>query len=609
MILQALHDYYDRSGELAPPGWEYKRIPLLIEITEEGRFVQLTSLRLGPKASEVAPSLVPKSEGRSGTKAYEKPNLLWDHIGFVLGHPKSDGAADVAMAEKQHQHFRQRLNEFAARLPESRGMKAVQRFYESDEAQRVKADPAWAEACDIPGCNVTFRFAADTDLLVHASDVRALIDQDAGKVAIGSPAICLVTGDNVPIVRLHMDISGVGKQPSRLAAINDDSVPAFASYGKHQGENFPVGEVAAFKYATSLNHLLRPGSKQKIRVGDSIAVYWSQREDRDLGDDWFGAIFGDDDPDAHVRQVEAVLSAVHTGAFSGVRGDNKFFVLGLYPPNKARIAVRFWFQAPIREFASQIGRWFDDLEVCRSDKDREHPGLYYLLSKLSLATREKPHGDTSKLPPRLAGDVLRSILSGSPLPPLLLQSVLQRIRAEQSKKDEATGKPVRHVSAARAALLRAYVNRYRRLYSPTLNKEISVSLDKSNSEPPYLLGRLFAAYERVQELASERDLNRTIRDAYFGAAMASPRSVFNRLARLDQIHLRDLKRANPRTCAYLDRLLLEIADKMNSDSKIAFPARSTQDQQAGFALGYYHQRQAFFTKPSDAAGAATEPTV
>ena len=109
MILQALHEYYERADDLAPPGWERKRIPYLIEIDRDGRFVQLTSLRTGTRPTDVTASLVPKAEVRSGSRAYEKPNLLWDHIGFVLGHPKSEEPNDIELAAKRHAQFRRRI--------------------------------------------------------------------------------------------------------------------------------------------------------------------------------------------------------------------------------------------------------------------------------------------------------------------------------------------------------------------------------------------------------------------------------------------------------------------------------------------------------------------
>ena len=92
MILQSLANYYirksrsPRSGEnVAPYGMEYKEIKFLIEIDEEGNFVNLTDLRGGGKRGKIL--LVPKAAGRSGSASWQTANLLWDHYGYVLGQP------------------------------------------------------------------------------------------------------------------------------------------------------------------------------------------------------------------------------------------------------------------------------------------------------------------------------------------------------------------------------------------------------------------------------------------------------------------------------------------------------------------------------------------
>lgn len=41
MILKALYDYYNRCGDLAPTGMEYKEISFLVVIDEEGNFKHL----------------------------------------------------------------------------------------------------------------------------------------------------------------------------------------------------------------------------------------------------------------------------------------------------------------------------------------------------------------------------------------------------------------------------------------------------------------------------------------------------------------------------------------------------------------------------------------
>jgi CRISPR-associated protein Csd1 len=110
----------------------------------------------------------------------------------------------------------------------------------------------------------------------------------------------------------------------------------------------------------------------------------------------------------------------------------------------------------------------------------------------------------------------------------------------------------------------------------------------------FLRGRLFALYERVQEIAADRELNRTIRDSFFGAAMATPRAVFPRLVRLNQQHLRDLRRSKAGTAGYFDKELRAVNDAL--DPKTAFPAACALQDQGIFTLGYYHQRQDFFSK-------------
>lgn len=92
MILKALYDYYQRKsklGEIPPLGFEDKAIPFLAVIDDDGKLLALedTTSKTEKKGRIFR---LPKAEGRSGKNAYMFPNLLWDHIGFVFGYPKSD---------------------------------------------------------------------------------------------------------------------------------------------------------------------------------------------------------------------------------------------------------------------------------------------------------------------------------------------------------------------------------------------------------------------------------------------------------------------------------------------------------------------------------------
>jgi len=81
--------------------------------------------------------------------------------------------------------------------------------------------------------------------------------------------------------------------------------------------------------------------------------------------------------------------------------------------------------------------------------------------------------------------------------------------------------------------------------------------------PGYLLGQLMAVLERAQQLAM--DANATIVDRYFNGASAAPRSVFVRLLKNSQHHLRkaDDDSAKAGAAFLLKRLIDQIADRFD----------------------------------------------
>ena len=112
-------------------------------------------------------------------------------------------------------------------------------------------------------------------------------------------------------------------------------------------------------------------------------------------------------------------------------------------------------------------------------------------------------------------------------------------------------------------------------------------LDPTNANPAYRLGRLFATLEKIQEEASP-SLNATIRDRYYSAASSTPVAVFTTLLRLKNHHLGKLSKGR---AVQMERLIGEIMGELND-----FPRILALPDQGRFALGYYHQRQAFFAK-------------
>lgn len=112
-------------------------------------------------------------------------------------------------------------------------------------------------------------------------------------------------------------------------------------------------------------------------------------------------------------------------------------------------------------------------------------------------------------------------------------------------------------------------------------------LDPANINAAYRLGRLFAVLEKIQEEASP-GLNATIRDRYYGAASSIPVTVFPTLLRLKNHHMAKLSRGR---ATQMEKMLGEIMEGLAD-----FPRQLPLQDQGRFALGYYHQRQIFFTK-------------
>ena len=113
-----------------------------------------------------------------------------------------------------------------------------------------------------------------------------------------------------------------------------------------------------------------------------------------------------------------------------------------------------------------------------------------------------------------------------------------------------------------------------------------MSLNEENNSPAYRLGRLFALLEKVQAAAIP-GANATIRDRYFGAASATPASVFPLILRLSRHHISKAEGYG----IWIDRKIQSVMSGLDH-----FPSHLNLEEQGLFILGYYHQRQALFTK-------------
>lgn len=145
---------------------------------------------------------------------------------------------------------------------------------------------------------------------------------------------------------------------------------------------------------------------------------------------------------------------------------------------------------------------------------------YLPLWKLLLETINKNSKD-KKTPENLTTSLIKTVLNGTMYPESFLQNVMRRLHMEQGRLIEPTAKSADAAFAQdsnyiKAAIIKAVLNRKRRITGPTkyLKEELTVSVDETTNNKPYILGRLFALYEHLQDSSSKNSLNATIKDRF-----------------------------------------------------------------------------------------------
>lgn len=575
-ILAALARAYDRMPNLPRPGYSTEKIGFVIGLNADGSVASVSDLReiVGKRK---LPRMLQVPQGVKRTVGIA-PNLLWDKTAYVLGVTAGEGRRTA----DEHAAFRTRQIE-AIGASDDEGLVALRRFLERWTPEQF-ASPVWPD--EMRDTNVVFALESDRldgEFLHDRPAAQALVAAQEGATTDGP--ICLVTGTRGKVARLHPAIKNIWGGQSSGGAIVSFNLDAFNSYGHEQGDNAQVSEQAAFRYTTALNAFLA-GTDNRMQIGDASTVFWADASGHvaEAAEDVFMQMINPVTDTGQAGKVGLVLDRIRRGmALRDATADLipelakgvRFHVLGL-APNAARIAIRFWFEDDFGVLAENYRRYVEDLRIEPAPKEPYPPLWRYLIETAVLGKREN-------VQPNLAGDMMRAILTGGRYPMTLLAAVLTRIRADGD------------VNALRVGLLRALLIR-----NLNMEKEAPVALDPANRNKGYRLGRLFALYEAAQTAALGRNVNATIKDKFYAAASASPRRVFSLLERNSVNHLSKVGKQRPGQRVNLEKAISEIMGTM-APGEDPFPASLPAEDQALFGLGYYHQRNAQFSKPENAA--------
>lgn len=560
MILKALYDYYQRSGEeVAPLGLEYKQIGFIIVLDKDGHFLRFEDRRMDKKSAQQF--LVMKSVGRSSAPV---SNYLYDNSQYVFGYSDK---GDLDSMRKYFDTFKSKVAEIYGMYSENKAIQAVYAFYQQEPSAMVEAmqqDALWDDiAKNLNKKYSTFSFLIDGDTEIVASK-RDLMNLATPEDTVEGK-LCLVTGKHSKTVEVTTATMIPGSQATaKLVAFQVNS--GYDSYGKTKGNNAPISEDAEFAYTTALNHMLRPDSHNKFMVGNRTFLFWASSASQAAkeSEDSLFALLGrpetdDDDPNRRIELVRSTFMAIYNGKLRADK-DDTFYILGL-APNSARIAVVYWNEMPLRDFAGVISRHFEDMEMVDIRKEKKpYVGLHSILGSVTLG------GKSSDAIPNMPDAVVKSIFQGLPYPISLFQACLRRVRAEQS------------INVVRAAIMKAYLNRL----NDNNHKNIERMLDKENNNQGYLCGRLFAVLENLQYAANKQD---SIRSSYMNAASSTPAAVFSTILKLSNSHYGKLSKENKGLAVFFDNQKKEIMAMIQD-----FPTTLDLGDQGRFFLGYYHQK-------------------
>lgn len=575
MILQALTQYYEdllALGKIERPGWSKSKVSYGLVLNDEGQLTQLLHLQTEVargKKTVLAPQelLVPSPAKRSsGVLA----NFLCDNSSYLLGVDAKGKPTRTAECFAAAKELHRKLLEQA----DSPTARAVVRFFECWNPAQAINHPTLQEDWDylLKGGNLIFWYGngpVTQDPVVADAWTQHYEAADDAAESIR----CLVTGRCGPLARLHPNIKGVAGAQSSGASLVSFNASAFCSYDHEQGANAPVSEYAAFAYAAALNTLLSDRDRV-CRVGDTTILCWAAGGDSNYQDYFIANMFGDSysendllDTLHHLAKGEHI-----TWNDNQLAPDTRFYVLGL-APNAARLSVRFFWQNTFGRMARNLARHYDRLNIIRPAYDK-FPTLPVWRLVQETVRKPSPDARPAEPNPRLAGDLLLAVLNDMPYPATLLDGTALRIRAE------------RNVSRGQAAIIKAYY--LRNSSNPKLKEVMTVELNEQSTYLPYVLGRLFAVLEAVQQSANP-GINATIKDRYFNSASATPSSVFPLLINLAQKHLAKLDGG---LGLYYQKKIADLIDRITQ----TLPARMTLPEQGAFQLGYYHETQKRYAK-------------
>ena len=214
---------------------------------------------------------------RSGTKP--PPYFLCDTATYVLG---IDKEGEITARSKAYFTAFSSYNKDILSHIDCLEARAVINFLDNWDIESALSNPIVQDALpyDLGKGNLAFYITDTNTWVLDSPKIQTGWDMYYQESSTqGCLGVCLVTGKDAPIARIHNSIKKLrtsSRSPNGWTLVGfDKGSPAFSSYGKEQGYNAPTSEYVAFAYTTALNHLL-DDQEHVYQLGDTTVVCWAR---------------------------------------------------------------------------------------------------------------------------------------------------------------------------------------------------------------------------------------------------------------------------------------------------------------------------------------------
>jgi CRISPR-associated protein Csd1 len=609
-MLRELCHLAEREQLVGDTAFEVRPVAWIIQLKANGDFIGFTGTHQPEELPEPKNGAKPKKP-KEFAKKFLIPRQFnldtggtrtsGDYAYFLVD--KSDYALGCALEAKANtpptdKKLLNRLQLFTGRVHECleatgvSELKAVVTFLERVRAQGLPVDlPEKAT----PGDLFAFMVRPALDEFVHEHPAvleywRGLCGGDGHSG--NADWQCLITGKPMGEPSLFPMVKRVPGGQAQTGVVSFNS-PAFESYGWDSNANAPVSSEAAQAAAVALNRLLDPAFQRQdgkvmlrrnIRISeDTVACYWAKEASGDeLADGLSDIVQGDDG-----GKPRALFAAVWKGKQPEKLDPTRFYAVTLTGA-QGRAIVRDWYETTVGEVQASVAKYFEQLAL---EQNTEVFSLRTLEECLVASHK------ADDLPSKYATELFAACINQRlRFPSSLLGMALERMRAEAGRDEWLDS----YRRDARTGLIKAILIRnYTQRLTPTM--------DETNNQPGYLLGRLFACIERMQYLALG-NVNAGVAARYFAAASTTPRLVLTNLVRDFEGHYfkkAQRKKEGAAWKTYRDACDIQARfGKVMKESE-GYPARLSPAEQGLFMVGYHTQRGAYLPRKDKAAAAET----